>query len=88
MPHVQTSIRRPATRRSQRGIPKSQRTFQADATPHPCQGCAGCDVPACVRCGHSVCPARVALVQDCPLCRAVDACCSSCAGTAPDEKGD
>ena len=86
MPNVQTSLRPPAPRRSQRGIPKPQGAFQEDTTPHPCQGCAGCDVPACVRCGHSVCPRCVALVQDCPLCRAADACCVSCAGTITDER--
>ena len=86
MPNVQTSLRPPKARRSQRGISKPQGAFHEDTTPHPCQGCARYDVPACARCGHAVCPACAQLAQDCPLCLAVDACCSSCAGTIPDER--
>ena len=86
MQDVQVKARPPKARRSPRGIPTPQGAFQADTTPRPCQGCAGSTVPACGRCGHRVCPACVQLVQDCPLCRAVDACCSSCAGTLPDER--
>jgi hypothetical protein len=81
MHNVQVKERPPATRRSPRGISKPQGAFQEDTTPRPCQGCARYDVQACLRCGHSVCRACAQLVQDCPLCLAVDACCSSCAGT-------
>ena len=64
--------------RPRRGRPQRQGTFRAAWPAAPCQACAQGGEDPCPRCGHTVCAACVQRAQACPLCRRVDASCSSC----------